>query len=177
MNIHSTPLDGVFEIENKVFEDSRGRFVKTFNDDIFRLCGLKTDFKESFYSISKKGVLRGMHFQLPPHDHAKLVYVTDGEILDVVVDVRNGSETFGNFYYTTLSSKNSKSLYVENGFAHGFLTLSESATVVYMTTTIHFPEFDTGIRWDSFGFDWNIMNPIISERDKNFNGLEAVNGD
>ncbi|MEI8631931.1 dTDP-4-dehydrorhamnose 3,5-epimerase [Vibrio sp. PP-XX7] len=96
-----------------------------------------------------------MHFQIPPYDHAKLVYVTDGEILDVAVDIRKNSLTFGQYFSTVLSNENAKSLYIAKGFAHGFLTLSESATVVYMTTTVHAPKYDRGIRWDSFGFDWD----------------------
>ena len=165
MNIISTNLDGVFEIENKLFEDNRGLFVKTFHEDMFSKAGLDVDFKESFYSVSKKGVLRGMHFQLPPHEHTKLVYVTDGEILEVIVDVRQASPTFGKYYSTILTSMSAKSLYIGKGFAHGFLTLSKSATVVYMTSTIHSPESDSGINWDSFGFDWGVDTPIISERD------------
>lgn len=173
MLIEQTPLQGVFEISNKRFEDHRGVFVKTFHAGAFAEYGLETDFKESFYSVSKKGVLRGMHFQLSPHDHAKLVYVTEGEILDVALDIRKESPTFGRFFSTILSSENSKSLYMAKGFAHGFLTLSDIATVTYMTTTVHSPESDSGIRWDSFGFDWqNERQPIISERDLNFPALK-----
>ncbi|MBE0471746.1 MAG: dTDP-4-dehydrorhamnose 3,5-epimerase [Methyloprofundus sp.] len=173
MKVIPTPLDGVFEIENRVFQDHRGMFVKNFHEGVFKEAGLETEFKESFYSTSTKGVLRGMHFQLPPHDHAKLVYVTSGKILDVAVDIRKGSPTFGQYFSTKLSTDNSKSLYMAKGFAHGFLTLSASATVVYMTTTVHTPESDAGIRWDSFGFDWLVENPIMSDRDKNFSLLEG----
>lgn len=180
MDIISTNLDGVFEIQNKKFEDQRGVFVKTFHEDSFRQAGLETDFKESFYSVSKKGVLRGMHFQLSPHDHAKLVYVTDGEILDVAVDIRRDSETFGEFFSTNLSSRNAKSLYMAKGFAHGFLTLSDTATVVYLTSTVHAPESDTGIRWDSIGFDWKnyfINDALISGRDNQFCTLENLHNE
>ena len=177
MNITQTNLEGVFEIQNRKFEDQRGLFVKTLHEDVFKEAGLETDFKESFYSVSKEGVLRGMHFQLPPHDHAKLVYVTEGLILDVAVDIRKDSKTFGQYFATELSSENSNSLYMSKGFAHGFLTLSDSATVVYMTTTVHDPEHDAGLRWDSFGFDWNIKEPIISDRDNNFKPIEVLNGD
>ena len=167
MKINATKLDGVFEIENKIFEDQRGLFVKTFHTDCFHKAGLEADFKESYYSVSRKGVLRGMHFQLPPHDHAKLVYVTEGEILDVALDIRKDSKTYGEWYSTILSSNYGKSIYIEKGFAHGFLALSETATVVYNTTTVHAPEFDAGIRWDSFGFDWECKSiSIISNRDK-----------
>jgi dTDP-4-dehydrorhamnose 3,5-epimerase len=174
MKIIETSLDGVFEVLNRKFEDSRGLFVKTFHEDSFKEVGLDTDFSESFYSVSKKDVLRGMHFQLAPHDHAKLVYVTAGEILDVAVDIRKNSPTYGQYFTLKLSSDNAKSLYMAKGFAHGFLTLSDSATVVYLTTTVHAPENDSGIRWDSFGFDWPLKSPIISNRDGNFNTLERL---
>uniref|UniRef100_Q31EZ5 dTDP-4-dehydrorhamnose 3,5-epimerase n=1 Tax=Hydrogenovibrio crunogenus (strain DSM 25203 / XCL-2) TaxID=317025 RepID=Q31EZ5_HYDCU len=167
MIITPTPIDGVFEIENKVFEDFRGKFVKTFHEEVFRSHGLESNFKESFYSVSGKNVLRGMHFQLPPHDHAKLVYVTSGEILDVAVDIREESSTFGKYFATKLSAKNAKSLYMDKGFAHGFLTLSDFASVTYLTTSVHASEYDTGIHWNSFGFDWEgVEKPIVSERDK-----------
>lgn len=174
MEIIATELLGLYEIENKMFQDDRGLFVKTFNFDDFVGFGLEVNFKESFYSVSKKNVLRGMHFQLPPHDHAKLVYVVDGEILDVAVDIRRSSTTFGRYFAINLSSENAKSLYMAKGFAHGFFTLSDSATVVYLTTSTHVPSSDTGIRWDSFGFDWQgIKNPIVSERDSLFSGLDS----
>jgi dTDP-4-dehydrorhamnose 3,5-epimerase len=175
MEFKKTNLDGVFEINNKIFQDQRGSFVKTFHQSLFADNGLDYDFRESFYSVSKKNVLRGMHFQLAPHDHAKLVYVTDGEILDVAVDIRKDSSTFGQYYSTNLSSQNAKALYMAKGFAHGFLTLSDSATVVYLTTTVHAPESDSGIHWGSFGFDWNgVDSPIISERDSAFNSLHDL---
>jgi len=175
VQIISTNIDGLFEIENKVFQDARGKFVKTFHFDTFAQKNLECDFKESFYSVSNKNVLRGMHFQKPPHDHAKLVYVVAGEILDVAVDIRKSSETFGCYYATNLSFNNSKSLYMSKGFAHGFLTLSDTATVVYLTTTVHSPESDSGIKWDSFGFDWNgMIDPIISDRDSRFCAISRL---
>ena len=173
MEILPTKLQGVYEIRNRIFEDRRGLFVKTFHWETFVQHGLETNFKESFYSVSKKKVLRGMHFQIPPHDHAKLVYVTYGEILDVAVDIQKGSPTFGQYFSIKLSNINAKLLYMAKGFAHGFLTLSESATVVYLITTVHAPDSDTGIRWDSFGFDWGIRSPILSDRDSKFQRLEV----
>lgn len=174
MVIDKTNLEGVYEIQNKKFEDDRGMFVKTLHADVFTNNGLESDFKESFYSISHKNVLRGMHFQRAPHAHTKLVYVTDGEILDVVVDIRKDSSTFGQYFSTILSSENKKSIYISKGFAHGFLTLSQSATVVYLTSTVHSPESDDGIRWDSFAFDWGIKTPIQSKRDQSLNPLSKI---
>lgn len=174
MIIKPTLLDGVFEIENNEFQDHRGTFVKTFHADTFKGYGLESDFKESFYSVSKKNVLRGMHFQLPPHEHAKLVYVTSGEILDVAVDIRKESSTFGRYFSTRLTSENTKSLYMAKGFAHGFLTLTDTATVVYLISTVHAPKSDSGIRWDSFGFNWGVDNLIISDRDKSLVDIDDL---
>jgi dTDP-4-dehydrorhamnose 3,5-epimerase len=175
MEVRETCLDGVFEIQNKLVEDSRGLFVKTFNSEVFRATGLQTDFEESFYSKSKKNVLRGMHFQLPPYDHAKLVYVVHGEILDVVVDIQKNSRTFGKCYSTVLSCENSRSIYMEKGFAHGFLTLSESATVVYMVDSVYNPSADSGVKWNSIEFQWPIENPILSPRDQGFSAFSKDN--
>lgn len=171
MKINKTLLSGVHEIENVVFSDDRGSFVKTFNADVFIDYGLNFEFKESFYSVSKKDVIRGMHFQMPPMDHEKLVYVISGEILDVVVDVREGSPTYGQYITIELNDLNCKSIYIEKGFAHGFLTKSESATVCYMTTSVYSKDHDTGIKWDSFGFDWNVNDPVVSARDAGFRDL------
>lgn len=172
MKIGKTNLDGVYEIENKIFRDERGIFIKTFHRDVFKEEGLETDFKESFYSVSKKNVIRGMHYQKPPYDHAKLVYVVSGEILDVAVDIRHGSGTHGQYFATILSAENGKSIYMAKGFAHGFLTMSDSATVVYLLSTVHSPEHDSGILWNSFGFEWGVSNPIISKRDESFNSFK-----
>ena len=172
MKFVKTDLKGIYIIEPKVFEDNRGQFVKIFHKQTFRGKGLSCDFKESFYSTSRKDVIRGMHFQVPPQDHAKLVYVTSGRILDVVLDIRKNSPTYGKYVPVELSDVNKKSIYIPVGFAHGFCVLSEEATVVYMQTTMHSPEHDAGIRWDSFGMEWGIKNPILSERDKNFSELE-----
>lgn len=174
MHIKNTYLDGIYEIENNIFTDYRGVFVKNFHDEIFKKHGLNTEFKESFYSVSKQNVLRGMHFQLPPHDHEKLIYVTHGQILDVVVDIRKESHTFGRYFEIELSAENARSLYVSKGYAHGFLTLSPSATVTYLTTTVHAPEHDTGIHWNSFSYNWmGITSPIVSNRDALFPDLNT----
>jgi len=174
LDIESTFLNDLYLLQNTRFEDERGTFVKTFHADFFEKKRMQTDFKESYYSVSRKNVLRGMHFQLSPHDHAKLVYVTAGEILDVVVDIRKKSSSFGQYFTIVLSAERANSLYIGKGFAHGFLTLSDSATVVYQTTSTYHAEFDCGIRWDSFGFDWNdVPELIMSERDRDFPTLDV----
>ncbi len=109
-----------------------------------------------------------MHFQLPPHDQAKLVYVPYGKIVDIVLDIRKNSPTYGESLSVKLSRENRKSLYIPSGCAHGFVSLSDNAIVVYMTTTTYQAEYDSGIRWDSFGYNWQIVNPIISKRDQSF---------
>ncbi len=172
MEFKKTKLEGVYIIEPSIFEDDRGIFIKAYNDSIFENAGIELEFKESFYSISKRNVIRGMHFQLPPHDYAKLVYVTEGVIVDVVLDIRKNSPTYAEYISVQLSSRNARQIYMPQGFAHGFAVISNSATVTYLQTAIHSPEYDTGIRWDSFGMDWNLKNPIISERDRNFPKLE-----
>jgi len=174
MVIEKTSLEGIYIIQNKAFRDDRGIFVKTFHNDIFRKNGLESSFMESFYSVSKKNVIRGMHFQIPPYDHNKLVYVVDGKVLDVAVDIRKNSNTYGKYFSLILSGDNRKALYLQQGFAHGYLTLSQSATMLYMTSSVHDKDHDTGIKWDSFGFDWNVKSPIISGRDRNLPNLNEL---
>lgn len=174
MNICSTNLDDVFLIRNNCFLDERGVFVKTFHESVFSESKLNVNFKESFYSVSKKNVVRGMHFQKPPYDHDKLVYVVKGEILDVVVDVRADSPTFGKVINEILSDKNAKSIYIGKGYAHGFLTLSDEAVVIYMTTTTHSPSHDSGVKWNSIDFEWPVNTAIVSERDSSFLPINSL---
>lgn len=173
MKVKKTKLPGVFEIESFLHSDSRGRFVKTFNSEIFKEKKLNSDFKESFYSVSQKNVIRGMHFQTPPFDHEKLVYVLSGEIVDVVVDVRKESPTYGQYIALDLSEDNCKSIYIGKGFAHGFLTKSKTAIVHYMTTSVYSKYHDSGIKWNSFGYEWDVSNPIVSDRDVQFDSLRG----
>ncbi len=114
-----------------------------------------------------------MHFQLPPAAHAKLVYCIVGKVLDVVLDLRKDSATFGRSYAHELNGTNREMLFISAGFAHGFLALEDQATMVYQTSTVHSPAQDAGIAWNSFGFDWPVKNPILSERDKNVPALGA----
>ncbi len=174
MNFVETAILGVYIIEPNVFNDERGLFTKTFHKETFEKYNLECDFKESFYSFSTKGVIRGMHFQLPPHDHAKLIYVTNGKIIDVAVDIRKKSPSYSRFISVELSKENCKMLYVPRGCAHGFAAISEDdACVVYLQTTMYNPESDTGILYNSFGMDWGIEDPIISKRDLSFIPLKG----
>lgn len=166
MNIVETKLAGVRIIEPRDLKDDRGAFIKVFHKETFEQNGMATDFKESYYSTSKKDVIRGMHFQTPPADHAKLVYVTCGKILDVVLDIRQDSPTFGEYITEELSAENHKVMYIPIGCAHGFLSLENDSSVTYMQTTMHAPDNDGGIRADSFGLDWGVATPIMSPRDQ-----------
>lgn len=168
-----TPIAGCYELRPRVLADARGAFVKTFHQAWFDEMGLRTDWAEQYYSVSKKGVLRGLHFQLPPHDHAKLVYCTAGEVMDVAVDLRKGSPTFGQHACIQLSAAKGNMIYLASGLAHGFYILSDSATLVYNVTSAYAPDHDSGIRWNSAGIPWPDQNPQLSERDQGFVALEA----
>ena len=172
MNIVITPIEGLKILEPKVFQDLRGRFIKTFNDDFFKENGFNIEIKECYYSISHKDVIRGMHFQIPPYDHIKLVYVPNGAINDVVLDIRKGSPTYKKFFKIELSSENGKVLIIPKGLAHGFKSLQDNTNVIYMQTTCYSKEADEGIRFDSFGFDWECDNPKVSDRDLSFKTLD-----
>jgi dTDP-4-dehydrorhamnose 3,5-epimerase len=128
---------------------------------------LETNFEEEYYSISKKNVLRGLHFQKPPFDHVKCVTCISGKILDVVVDLRKSSPTFKKSFSIILDSDIGNILYIPSGMAHGFIVLSDSATFLNRTTTIYNPDAESGIHWNSCGVDWILDNPIISEKDNN----------
>lgn len=167
MKIFSTVFDGLFVIENFVQKDNRGEFIKVFNSDLFQQCGIYFSLKEIYYSISHKDVIRGMHFQKPPMEHAKLVYVANGSIIDVVLDIRKNSKSFGKHFSIQLNA-NQNSIFIPFGFAHGFRSLEDNTQVVYNQTSCYSFEHDRGILWNSFSFDWEISNPIISDRDKSF---------
>ncbi len=167
---------GLKTVDMKVFRDARGLFVKPFHFGLFQELGLATDFKEDFYSVSAKGVLRGLHFQIPPEDHSKLIYCSRGRVLDVAVDLRNGSPSFGKTFSVELSEANAKALYLPTGMAHGFVSLTDDATVHYKVSTMHSSAHDTGILWSSIDFDWaaalgSIKAPIVSDRDAAFGKL------
>jgi dTDP-4-dehydrorhamnose 3,5-epimerase len=172
MLIEQSAISDVYVIKPNVLSDPRGSFIKLFHEETFKIKGLQYSYKESYYSLSAKDVIRGMHLQIPPYEYAKLVYVTNGEILDVILDLRKTSKTFKKFISIDLSDENRFAVYVPEGCAHGFGVLSDNATVVYMQTSVYSPVHDTGIRWDSFGMDWGIDNPIVSLRDKNLILLE-----
>ena len=172
MNVIKTNIPGCFEIHPAVIKDERGTFVKTFQQDVFDKYGLTTGFAEEYYSYSNKGVLRGFHFQLPPHDHVKMVYCVSGTIRDAIIDLRKGSPTCGQHAVFELSGEKANALYLGKGIAHAFYVVSDSAIVMYKVTTVYAPEHDAGILWNSAGVPWPDNMPILSRRDKSFPLLE-----
>lgn len=162
-----TEIRGVYIIEPKVFGDERGYFMETYNYEDFKSAGLDMVFVQDNQSKSKKGVLRGLHFQ-KKYPQGKLVRVTKGEVFDVAVDLRTESESYGKWVGAILNEENKKQFYVPKGFAHGFLVLSEEAEFVYKCTEVYHPEDEGGIRWDDpeINVDWKIENPMISEKDE-----------
>ena len=171
MKIRKTNIEGLFVIDLFHAEDNRGGFVKTFHKDSFEKMGLNTDFQESFYSINNKGVIRGMHFQTPPFDHDKLVYCTNGRLTDVILDIRKDSPTYGKYASIELSGDNYRAIFIPKGMAHGFESMEDHTIMTYLTSTMHQPSHDQGIRFDSFGKKWESENPIINERDLNWPSL------
>lgn len=171
-DLKPSKLIGCYELQPKVFEDTRGRFVKVFHEPTFVAHGLETVFAEEYYSVSYKGVIRGMHFQLPPMDHVKIVYCVEGEVLDAVIDLRRGSPTYRCFDLFELSAAKANSLYIPKGMAHGFCVRSERAIMVYKVSTVYSPAHDAGVLWNSMGIPWPVTEPVLSERDMAFPKLE-----
>ncbi|MBX2843872.1 MAG: dTDP-4-dehydrorhamnose 3,5-epimerase [Flammeovirgaceae bacterium] len=160
-----TPIPGLYELQPRVFQDDRGRLVKTFHEDTYIDLGLSTTFTEEYYSTSVKGVLRGLHFQVPPHGHVKCVTCIAGKIFDVVVDLRKNSPTYKHHFSLELDAEKGNMLYIPEGFAHGFYVMSDSAIFLNRTSVVFKPESDTGIKWDSCGIQWPDMDPILSDKD------------
>lgn len=172
MELVPTILEGCFKIHPFFTEDERGTFVKTFNAERFAEFGLQTEWREEYYSSSRKGVIRGMHFQTPPYDHEKLVYCLSGKVLDVILDLRSASRTYGRYISIALDANKGHGMFIPKGMAHGFLALTENVLMAYKVATTYAPQNDAGIRWDSFGCDWGVNNPIISTRDNKHPFLE-----
>ncbi len=166
-------IPGCVEIDCTHHADERGCFVKCFQQSEFAAAGLETAFVEHYYSKSVAGVVRGLHLQLPPDDHAKLVYCVSGEVWDVCLDVRVGSPTFGASVALPLSAARHNAIYIPRGVAHGFCVERGEATLVYSVTSLHSPSRDSGVRWDSVGIRWPIVAPTVSKRDAQLPRWEA----
>ena len=169
MRFISTEFEGLFIIEPKVFGDHRGYFLETYRkDELESETGQAFDFIQENESMSSKGVLRGLHFQTPPHSQTKLVRVVTGAVLDVVVDIRQGSKTYGRSFSIELNEENKKQLLIPQGFAHGFVTLKDNTRFLYSCDNVYNKESEGSIRWNDadLNIDWDIDLPIISDKDQ-----------
>jgi dTDP-4-dehydrorhamnose 3,5-epimerase len=167
MNLIKTTIEDVLLIEPRVFEDPRGFFMETFHRERYAALGIREDFCQDNLSFSCKNTLRGLHYQYP-HEQAKLVQVLRGEILDVAVDIRRGSPTFGRAVAAKLSERNRRQLFIPKGFAHGFCVLSEKALFSYKCSDFYAPDCDRGVLWSdaAIGIQWPVADPLLSEKDK-----------
>ena len=170
-DVRETSLKGCLRILPRVRADERGVFIKTFHIEAFQKLGLPTSFAEEYFSVSQKNVLRGLHFQMPPIDHEKMVCCAQGEVMDAVVDLRRSSPTYGQHVLVPMNASEGTMLYIPKGMAHGFYTRSETALMLYQVTSVYAPECDAGIRWDSAGIPWETDDPLTSERDQKFPAL------
>ncbi|HEY7910596.1 MAG TPA: dTDP-4-dehydrorhamnose 3,5-epimerase [Blastocatellia bacterium] len=170
-----TDISGMCVLEPKLFSDERGFFMETYNESVFRSLGITGSFVQDNHSCSVKGTLRGLHYQLK-HAQAKLCRVVRGEVMDVAVDIRRGSPTFGRHFALRLSSENKLQLYIPPGLAHGFLVLSDSAEFLYKCSDFYHPEDEYGIAWNDpeIGIEWPINEPILSVKDQRNLFLSAV---
>jgi dTDP-4-dehydrorhamnose 3,5-epimerase len=175
MKVTACDLQGLLIIEPDVFGDNRGYFMESWNRQRYREAGLASDFVQDNFSLSRRGTLRGLHFQ-NPLAQGKLVSVLQGEVFDVGVDIRRGSPTFGRWFGMTLSAENKRQFFLPPGFAHGFLVLSEMALFHYKCTDYYSPKDEQGFRWDDpdVGIKWPVENPILSRRDAAAPRLNAI---
>ncbi len=177
MEVKKTKINGVFLIKPQIFKDKRGYFFESFNSKKFNeTTDLDIHFVQDNQSLSSKNVLRGLHFQHPPYDQAKLVSVIKGKVLDVVVDIRKDSETYGEYLAEYLSEENHHQLFIPKGMAHGFLTLKDETIFSYKCSNYYDKKSEDGIIWNdsSLNIDWKITNPLVSEKDQlaqNFNSF------
>jgi len=163
-----TALSDVLVLEPEVFEDERGCFFESFNREKFaRATGIEADFVQDNHSHSRRGVLRGLHYQLPPMEQGKLVRVARGEVFDVAVDLRRCSPTFGRWISIVLSESNKRQLWIPEGFAHGFVVTADAADVLYKTTRAYSPEHERCLAWDDpeLGIPWPERAPLLSRKD------------
>ena len=179
MNIIKTPIEGLLVIEPQVFRDARGWFIETYQEERYRAAGVEARFVQDNQSCSSYGVVRGLHFQRPPFTQAKLVSCTHGRVLDVAVDLRKDSPTYGQHFAVELNEDNHLQFYIPKGFAHGFSVLSETAVFSYKCDELYHPEADGGILLSdpALMIDWQIPEEerILSEKDKHHPLLKDLN--
>lgn len=176
IKVTKLPIEGLYIIEPAVHGDERGYFMETYNQNDFKEEGLDYTFVQDNQSMSVKGVLRGLHFQ-KEYPQSKLVRVIKGKVFDVAVDIRKGSKTYGQWYGVELSDENKKQFLISEGFAHGFVVLSDTAEFCYKVTDFYHPGDEGGIAWDDpdIGIDWPLKdNLILSDKDKKWPGLKSL---
>lgn len=176
MEVQKLNINGLLVLKPNVFEDERGYFFESFNQSVFeKATGLKTVFIQDNESKSISGVLRGLHFQIPPMAQAKLVRVTRGRVLDVAVDLRQGSPTFGQYEAVELSAENKLQFYIPQGFAHGFLTLEDDTIFAYKCSEVYSREHERALKWNdpALAIEWGALSPKVSEKDDGAAGLES----
>lgn len=167
MQIIDNRLNGVLVLESRIFSDDRGYFFESFKSNVAHQLGIPDNFVQDNQSLTKAGVIRGLHFQNPPHAQAKLVRVMHGKVLDVVVDIRKDSPTYGQHFKIELSGQNNLALYVPVGFAHGFTCLADNTIFTYKCSAYYNPQAEGGLMYNdpALGIDWEIENPILSPKD------------
>ncbi|MCH2214115.1 MAG: dTDP-4-dehydrorhamnose 3,5-epimerase [Flavobacteriales bacterium] len=169
MKIIQSQIKGVFTLEPQIFQDERGYFMESYNDKSFsRISGLNISFVQDNESKSNKDVLRGLHFQIPPYAQDKLVRVIKGSVLDVAVDIRTGSPTFGKYVTELLSEQNKKQFFIPKGFAHGFLVLEDQTIFSYKCSNFYHPQFERSLKWNDpeINIEWKNSKPMLSEKDR-----------
>lgn len=169
MKVDETPIEGLLIIQPDVYFDERGYFLETYNKEKWKELGINFDFLQDNQSQSSKGVLRGLHFQNPPYAQGKLVSVIAGAVIDIAVDLRRKSKTYGSYFALELSEQNKTIFWIPPGFAHGFVSLQDNTIFSYKCTQVYNKHSEASIRWDDpdLAIDWEIQNPIISEKDRN----------
>lgn len=175
MEFRESFIKDLFEITPRIFHDERGHFFESYNQKVFKEHGINGNFVQDNQSFSIKGVLRGLHFQRPPFAQGKLVRVIQGRVLDIAVDIRKDSPTFGKYDSFILDAKKGNMAYVPEGFAHGFVALEESI-FVYKCTNVYNKESEGGINWadPSLNIDWGVKNPLVSDKDKILKNMDEL---
>ncbi len=169
MKVIETGFDGLLELVPRVFEDERGYFYESYNKAVFSEIGIEANYVQDNQSLSQKNVVRGLHFQAPPFAQGKLVRVINGSVLDIALDIRVGSPTYGEYHKVLLTAENKKLFWVPAGFAHGFATLENNTVFAYKCTDVYNQESEGAVLWNDpeLNIDWEVKNPVISSKDKN----------
>lgn len=177
MEISTTPIEGLLILRPRIFKDERGSFSETYNTETFRKAGINCNFVQDNQSVSHKNVVRGLHFQAPPFAQAKLVRVVRGSVLDVAVDIRKNSPTYGKHFTILLSEENATQFFIPEGFAHGFVALEDNTIFQYKCSNFYSKESEGSILWNDtdINIDWNINNPIVSAKDQEAGTFASLN--